>query len=357
MNYDKPKLIFGNAPTGKIGWSSPSNIALIKYWGKKGLQIPMNPSLSFTLSKSLTETTVEFAPKKGDNQSIDFYFDGIPNTKFAAKTSEFFQRVINIFPFLKQLDFTIFSKNTFPHSTGIASSASGMSALALILCDIENQYFNSFATIDDFYKKASFVARLGSGSACRSVYGIASTWGEINGLDNSSDMFASKFPYELHKVFHNYRDSIVIVDESEKKVSSTAGHGLMKNNPFGKARIEQANSNLTNLFHVLQSGDLDNFIKIVENEALTLHAMMQTSDPAFILMKPNTLKIIESLWDFRETTGVPLCFTLDAGPNLHILYPDENRSKVQEFLESVNELTTGQVINDYIGNGPEKLEI
>lgn len=357
MNYENPELIFDHIPSGKIGWSSPSNIALVKYWGKKGIQIPMNASLSFTLGKSLTETIVEFAPKKGDNQSIDFYFDGIPNPKFASKTSEFFQRVISIFPFLQQLDFTIFSKNTFPHSTGIASSASGMSALALILCDIENQYFNTFSNREEFYQKASFVARLGSGSACRSVYEGATIWGEISGINQSSDLFASKLPFEMHEVFSSYKDSIVIVDGSEKKVSSTAGHGLMKNNPFGKARIEQANSNLTKLIHALQSGDIDNFIKIVENEALTLHAMMQTSDPAFILIKPNTLSIIEKLWEYREKTGVPLCFTLDAGPNLHILYPDESRSKVQEFIESILDFTTGQVINDFVGKGPEKLEI
>jgi len=105
------------------------------------------------------------------------------------KISEFFISITSIFPFLLQLNFKIYSKNTFPHSAGIASSASGMSAIALCLCDIENQYFNSFATKEEFYKKASFVARLGSGSACRSIYGGIVTWGEA---DLGSDLYGTK---------------------------------------------------------------------------------------------------------------------------------------------------------------------
>ncbi len=350
-------MIFKEVPCGKIGWSSPSNIALVKYWGKKGLQIPMNASLSFTLSKSLTETSLEFTPKKNEYQSIDFYFDGIPNPKFASKTSAFFQRVINIFPFLQQLDFRIFSKNTFPHSTGIASSASGMSALALILCDIENQYFGSFASKEDFYRKSSYVARLGSGSACRSVYGNCSTWGSFPNSQTSSDLYATPLQFELHNCFKDYRDSIVIVDGSEKKVSSTDGHELMLSNPFARARTEQANNNLSKLLSVLQNGDAKEFNTIVENEALTLHSMMMTSNPAFILIKPNTLKIIERLWQFREDTAIPVCFTLDAGPNLHLLYPDKNKTEVLEFINSVMSFTTGQVIHDCVGNGPEKLKL
>jgi diphosphomevalonate decarboxylase len=357
LNYANKDLVFSDIPTGKVGWSSPSNIALIKYWGKKGLQIPMNPSLSFTLSKSLTETIVEYSPSVSDHTGLDFYFDGIPNPEFAKKTSAFFQRVIDIFPFIKQLDFRIYSKNTFPHSTGIASSASGMSALALALCDIENEHFNSFKSADDFYRKASYIARLGSGSACRSVYGQAATWGEINGNELTSNHFATKLNFEIHPVFKTYRDSILIVDAEKKKVSSTSGHKLMDTNIFKEQRIIQAKNNLENLINALKHGYTGKFIKIVENEALTLHALMMTSDPAFVLIKPNTLAIIDRVWAFREQTKLPVCFTLDAGPNIHLLYPNEYQTQVNDFISSIEKYTKGVIINDKVGNGPEKLNI
>ena len=357
MNYNNPNLIFTTVPSGKTGWNSPSNIAIVKYWGKKGIQIPSNPSLSFTLNKSMTETTVEFIPTSNNSNNLEFYFDGIKNTKFAEKTSTFFNRIIDIFPFINQLDFKIFSKNTFPHSTGIASSASGMSALALILCDIENQFFNTFKTKEEFYKKASFVARLGSGSACRSIYGNASLWGHFDGINNSSDFYASELPFEINPIFKNYRDTIIILDSSEKKVSSTAGHNLMNNNPFGQSRISQAKNNFKDLINVLKSGDLDYFVRIAENEALTLHAMMMTSKPSFILMKPNTISVIERIWEYRKETNIPVCFTLDAGPNIHLLYPHENKNDVIELIESISSFITEQPIMDYMGDGPEKINL
>ena len=103
----------------------------------------------------------------------------------------------------------------------------------------------------------------------------------------------------------------------------------------------------------MASGDLDAFIAMVEREALTLHAMMMTSSPYYLLMKPNTLSIIESVWEFRRETGTPLCFTLDAGANVHLLYPRENKDKVLQFIK--NELVAycekGQYICDQVGAG------
>lgn len=357
MNYNNPNLIFKEIPTGKVGWSSPSNIALIKYWGKSGVQIPANSSLSFTLSKSQTETIIKFSPSIDDQCNIDFYFDGIPNGKFAEKVSVFFKKIIDIFPFIRQLDFSIYSKNTFPHSAGIASSASGMSAIALALCDIENQYFHSFSTSEEFFKKASYVARLGSGSACRSIYGGIVTWGEIDSLENTSDLWGGPLAIDIDPVFNNYHDSILIVDSEEKKVSSTIGHGLMNSNPFSESRFMQAKSNMSQLLHGLKSGNLDEFTRIVELEALTLHAMMMTSSPYYLLIKPKTVSIIEKIWDFRNRTKVPVCFTLDAGPNIHLLYPHQNKDEVRSYIQStLSKYTEGDMIHDNVGIGPEKLE-
>ena len=359
MNYINPNLIFKEIPSGKVGWQSPSNIALVKYWGKTGGQIPANPSLSFTLSKSLTETTIEFSPALGKEFAVEFLFEGISNETFAEKTSIFFNKIADIFPFINQLDFTIHSKNTFPHSAGIASSASGMSAIALALCEIDRKYFNTFSNDDEFFKKASYVARLGSGSACRSVYGGLVSWGEIEGIESSSDLFGSKLTENVHPVFNSFHDSILIVDSGQKRVSSTIGHGLMNTNPFSELRFEQARNNITKLLDVIKTGELEEFVKIVESEALTLHSMMMTSSPYFLLMKPNTISIIEKIWEFRKKTGIQACFTLDAGPNIHLLYPDKNKSEVVEFVASdLLKLTINNtVIHDKVGSGPEKLKL
>src|SRR5690606_7823003 len=134
--------------------------------------------------------------------------------------------------------------------------------------------------------------------------------------------------------FKNYLDTILLVDVGQKQVSSTVGHNLMHNHPFAQQRFEQAHLNLSELFKVLQSGDFEQFIHIVESEALTLHAMMMTSNPYFILMKPNTLEIINQIWQFRNTTKIPVCFTLDAGANVHVLYPGKSRTEVIDFIKN-----------------------
>lgn len=358
MNYENKDLIFKEIPTGKTAWRSPSNIALVKYWGKTGVQIPSNPSVSFTLSKSHTDTTVHYAPSVHGNCGVEFYFDGLPNEAFAEKTRQFFSKLGNIFPFVNQLNFRIYSKNSFPHSAGIASSASGMSAIALALCDIENIHFMTFPDKDSFFKKASYVARLGSGSACRSLFGGIVEWGLTDEYPESSNYYGTPLNNKINSIFENYHDSILIVDSGEKKVSSTIGHGLMNSNPFSSTRFVQANKNIATLNNTLKNGDLNSFVKLVESEALTLHSMMMTSSPYYLLMKPGTVSIIEKIWEFRNDTSIPVCFTLDAGPNVHILYPHKYNTEVQDFIK-INLLcftADGYVINDVTGQGPEKLE-
>jgi len=354
VNNENNDLVFKDIPIGKVGWKSPSNIALVKYWGKKDGQIPANASLSFTLSESFTETVVEFSPAENENFKLEFFLDGVANEKFARKIYDYFSGLTDSFRFINQLDFKIYSKNTFPHSAGIASSASGMSAIALCLCGIERKYFDEYSSDEKFFKRASYFARLGSGSACRSVYGGLVSWGEIEGLRNTSTMFGSQLTKNIDPVFNGFHDSILIVDSGQKKVSSSVGHGLMNANPFSKGRFKQAGDNIQRLLKVLHTGDLEEFVRIVETEALTLHSMMMTSDPYFLLMKPNTISIIEKIWEFRNETGIQACFTLDAGPNVHLLYPNENEKEVKSFieLELLKFTVENTVIHDKVGNGP-----
>ena len=343
---------------GSFSWSSPSNIALVKYWGKKEYQIPENPSVSFTLDACKTTTTLSFSKKENqDSFSFDVFLDGKQQDDFKPKIETFFKRIEDYLPFLKGYHFKIETANTFPHSSGIASSASGMSALALCLMSIEKE-FNSKITEEFFIQKASFLARLGSGSACRSLEGDLVVWGEHKEINNSSDLFGVKYPFQVHDNFKNYHDTILLVDKGEKQVSSTIGHRLMHNHPFAQERFKQAHENLSNLISVFKDGDLKTFISIVESEALTLHTMMMTSMPYFILMKPNTLEIINKIWTFRQETGSHVCFTLDAGANVHVLYPESESDQVYEFIkrELVAYCQNGHYICDRIGFGAKQLK-
>ncbi len=357
MNYHNPKLRLeeGHDKFGKIQWRSPSNIALIKYWGKHGVQLPRNPSISFTLDAAHTETILEYTPKVGNHPGIDleFYFEGKQNDLFKDKIQKYLESLSETFPFLDQLKLKINSHNSFPHSSGIASSASSMSALALCLCSLEHQLFGTLEEDEAFKQKASFLSRLGSGSACRSVYATLGLWGTTESIPKSSDLYAIPYHNTVADVFKTFHDDILIVSKGEKAVSSRAGHALMEGNIYADNRYQQARNRLRNLLDAMEAGDLERFGQICENEALTLHALMMTSSPSYILMRPNTLLIIEKIREYRKATGHPLYFSLDAGPNLHLLYPDSYHATIQNFIQTELKpfCENGQIIEDKVGKG------
>ncbi len=341
--------------TVRTCWLSPSNIALIKYWGKKGFQLPANPSLSFSLTEAYTITKVTAEYNTDENgPEVSFIFEGERNDEFAQKIENFLFHLQGHLEFLPYVKLYIESGNNFPHSAGIASSASALSALALCLECIQQQLSDKRLPDNEIIRNASFIARLGSGSACRSVYGGFSIWGQHPDFVGSSDDYSVPIDFEPGKLFRNIRDSILIVDQSPKKVSSRAGHELMKGHPFANARYEQAMVNLTRLRKSLKENDWDVFAEVVENEALSLHAMMLSSSPGFILMHPNTLNIVEHFYELRKQNNIRMCFTLDAGPNLHILYPEEETEKVRNVLETLRSFCfDGKILNDMIGIGPQ----
>ncbi len=315
----------------KVTVKCPSNIALIKYWGKKdtGIQIPQNPSISWSLSDLTAKTTVKFLPSNCGE--IKFSYDGVPKESFLPKINEFFKRIEDVLPWVKNGIFEIDTVNNFPHGTGIASSAAGFGALATALLEIENKLDNN---TEAFWKKVSEIARLGSGSACRSMFSKPAVWGTSVAVKNSSDLYAVELKSPIHTNLQNWKDIVLIVDSGEKKVSSTAGHSLLNGHPYAESRFLQANKNLADLIKVMEIGDVERFIKIVESEALQLHAIMMTSIPYYMLMRPNTIAIIESIWKFREETNFPVCFTLDAGANVHLLYSKEIESSVKTFIQT-----------------------
>lgn len=360
---------------GSFTWKAPSNIALVKYWGKHGMQLPKNTSISFTLDACHTITTLEFRKSKRPAQvlppddgsdfkqmitqgefQLDIFLDGVKKPEFSEKIGTFITRISKLVSFISDYDLVIKTHNSFPHSSGIASSASGMAALALCIMSMEKA-LNPSMTNELFYKKASLLARLGSGSAARSIKGSLVVWGEHPEIKGSSDLFGVQFPHKVHINFKNFNDTILLVDKGEKQVSSTVGHNLMHEHSFAEQRFNQANENSSKLSEILQSGDLKAFIEIVESEALTLHAMMMTSNPYFILIKPKTLSIINKIWDFRKQTGANICFTLDAGANVHVLFPEKEKEQVNTFIETELKqfCQKGHYISDSMGLGAENL--
>ncbi|QFG52774.1 diphosphomevalonate/mevalonate 3,5-bisphosphate decarboxylase family protein [Chryseobacterium sp.] len=316
-----------------VSASCPSNIALIKYWGKYSRQIPANPSISYTLNHCRTNTTLEFS--SGGHFSVQTFLSGNEELKFADKIEKYFRSIEPYLPWILQGQYIIRTENTFPHSSGIASSASGFGAIAKCLMEVDDA-FSGERGIEYKMKKASFLARLGSGSACRSLFEGLVVWGNTSEVDGSSDLFAVRYPdSEVHPVFRDFNDWVLLIHEGEKSVSSTVGHGLMNTNPYAQRRFQEAHENFTLLKEILRNGDMEGFIKLVEHEALTLHAMMMMSEPAFILMKTGTLAVINKIWEFRKSTGLPLFFTLDAGANVHLLFPNNGtEGLIKEFIEA-----------------------
>jgi diphosphomevalonate decarboxylase len=343
--------------TLQAAWRSPSNIALVKYWGKLPGQIPCNPSISFTLKESYTECRIVATPSLHEKDQVLFnlqFHDQPASETFRSRTALYLDKLRSEYSFLSHYHMNIHSFNSFPHSSGIASSASAMSSLALCLGTLDEKINGHSEKMN--LKRISSLARLGSGSASRSLYGGIVLWGKSSLFPGSSNDYALPVT-GVHEVFREWGDAILIVDSSRKKVSSSEGHERMKNHFYRNGRVEQAAFHTGELLAALQQGNTVDFVRIVESEALSLHGLMMSSEPSFILLKEESVSIINLVQAFRQRTGIPACFTIDAGPNIHLLYPWSYRETVLEFIrEELLPLCEGQAwIDDRVGTGPESL--
>ena len=335
-------------------WECPSNIALIKYWGKKAPQMPLNPSVSFSLKNAKTETSVEITRSK--TPKFEFFFEG-KLSSFSERIQKYIDVLAKEEKWINDFSFHIESSNTFPHSAGIASSASAYGALSLCLADLKKQVTGEKVETGEFFKKASAWARLGSGSACRSVYPQFAVWGEFAEMPGTSNHHAIPVFENIHPDYFTLHDTILLVDSAKKKVSSSAGHQLMDKHPFREARIKQANHHTREILKAMKTGDHHRFFAIAEKEALSLHSMMMTSEPPYLLLHPNSLAIIQKIKDFRNQTGLPVGFTIDAGPNIHFLWFEKDKKEAHQFIEDeLLALTENKNwLDDQIGSGPKKL--
>lgn len=278
------------------------NIAFIKYWGNRDerLRLPANGSISMNLDGLFTRTQVAF----------DSHLDGdklILND--ASAPDETLQRVRTILDEVRRLSGVthfarVESRNNFPSGVGIASSASAFAALSLAA--------SAAAGLELSEAQLSRLARLGSGSACRSVPAGFVEWLLGTGdLDSYAVSIASPDHWKLI-------DCVTVISREHKITGSTEGHRLAATSPLQEPRVADAPRRLDLCRQAILARDFDALARVVELDSHLMHAVMMTSTPALLYWEPATLTVMHAVRAWRGN-GLPVCYTIDAGPNVHVL--------------------------------------
>ncbi|WP_404450910.1 diphosphomevalonate decarboxylase [Virgibacillus necropolis] len=303
-----------------------TNIALIKYWGKRdeSLILPMNNSLSLTLDAFYTETTVTF------NHDLDediFYLDNelIVGDQY-TKVSNFLELIRN-FADIPNLFAEIRSTNAVPTAAGFASSASGFAALAAAATralDLQ---------IDE--PTLSRLTRQGSGSACRSIYGGFVEW-EKGAEDDGSDSYAVHIAPQDH---WDVRVAAVVLSSDMKKVSSREGmKRTVETSPFYSGWVDNIPTDLTQIKAAIHARDFEKMGEIAEANCQKMHATTLGANPPFTYWHDTTLTVMQTVQSLRAK-GIAAYFTIDAGPNVKVLYQPENEEVVQQTLLNIPGVT------------------
>jgi diphosphomevalonate decarboxylase len=297
---------------------SNPNIAFIKYWGNRDniLRLPMNSSLSMNLEGLFTRTTVSFQPSLGTDELI------INGREVTGKGLE---RVSAIVELARQaaglkLKAEVVSENNFPTGAGIASSAAAFAALALAA--------TRAAGLDWPEAAISRLARLGSGSAARSIPGGFVEW-QMGTED--ADCYAVSIAPPEHWAL---ADCVAIVAAGHKTTGSTEGHALAPTSPLQAARVADAPRRLEICRRAIQERDFGALAAILELDSDMMHAVMITSQPALFYWQPATLAVMEAVREWR-TSGLPVAYTIDAGPNVHVICPQNAMMMVATRLREI----------------------
>lgn len=309
-----------------------SNIAFVKYWGRidDTLRLPMNGSISMNLAAATTSTTLEFDPTLSQDQ-IDAH--SLPlNEKQAARVFGHVDRIRHIAGI--QTRARLSTHNNFPMGAGIASSASAFAALTVAAA--------SAAQLDLSERELSILARQGSGSACRSIPAGFVEW-HYGEDDNSS--FAEQIAPPDH---WDIRDLIAITQTGHKAVGSADGNKLVDTSPFNKTRVELAKQSLVTIRQAIIERDWTVLGEETEREAIRLHVIAMTSQPAIFYWNPVTLEIIQAVIEWRQN-GLEAYYTIDAGANVHVLAQAADAPEVETRLRGIGGVT--EVIHSSAGEG------
>ena len=301
---------------------APANIALIKYMGKdeSSTNIPSNPSLSFTLKQLISNVSLEL-----HSGQKDFWEPlEIPGIDHFILSKEGQHRFLKHLEFLKQHfsytgGFTVRSNNNFPLSTGLASSASSFAALTQCaveaLCELTQQPLPPIEAI-------SALSRHGSGSSCRSFFSPWALW-ENDTVNEISLPYAD--------LFHE----VIIVNHEAKAISSSKAHELVKTSPLYAGRPERAKQNLSDLIDAFHAKNWSNAYHICWKEFQDMHALFSTCQQSFSYMTEKTLEILDQLQTgWKKNQDGPIV-TMDAGPNIHLLYRSDQKELARVFKQDI----------------------
>lgn len=312
-----------------------SNIAFIKYWGNRdaALRLPVNGSLSMNLDGLFTRTSVSFQPSLALDELV------INGREVTGKGLE---RVSGILDIVRQragmsLRAEVVSENNFPTGAGIASSASAFAALALAA--------TKAVGLDWPESAISRLARLGSGSASRSIPSGFVEWQMGTG---DEDSFAVSIAPPEHWAL---ADCVAIVSAGHKATGSTEGHALAPTSPLQAARVADAPRRLEICRQSILERDFETFDNIIELDSDMMHAVMMTSQPQLFYWKPATLAVMEAVRSWRQD-GLQAAYTIDAGPNVHVICPQSEMDAVKSLLREIPGVS--QVLSATVG-GPAKL--
>jgi len=292
-----------------------ANIALIKYWGNReeDLRLPSTGSISMNLGGLFARTRVVFDPMAAADQLI-LNGEGA-SAPAVQRASALLEQVrgmsgLNCFAYVE-------SENNFPTGAGIASSAAGFAALALAA--------SRAAGLELGEPALSRLARRASGSACRSVPGGFVEW-QAGETDQDSYAF-SIAPAEYWKLV----DCIAILSQAHKTTSSQAGHGMAPTSPLQAARVADTPRRLALCRQAIRQRDFSALAQVVELDSNLMHAVMLTSTPPLLYWLPATLRVMQAAVAWRAS-GIPVCYTIDAGPNVHLLCQEDYYQQIEERL-------------------------
>lgn len=293
-----------------------TNIALIKYWGKKddSLILPLNSSLSLTLKDLYAETSVQFSP---DFTADEFYLDeelqDLPALKKVQVILDLVRQQAGIEDQAK-----VVSRNFVPTAAGLASSASGMAALAGAA--------SKAAGLDLSHKDLSRLARRGSGSACRSIYGGLVQWQKGSSDEDSYAIPIDPADWGLGMYF-------ILIDTRKKKVSSRAGmKRTVESSPYIDQWAKTTDEDVEKMKAAIQERDFDRMGVLMERSAFKMHATTMGAIEPFTYLAPESLAAIQWVQSLREE-GLACYFTMDAGPNVKVLIKEEQKDQIGQRLK------------------------
>lgn len=342
----------GSLSERKATCRAGSNIAFIKYWGvadgAEDLNIPLNNSISMTLADAHTTTTVAWDDSgclPEDTVAIDgVHLDG-PSAERVVAHLDRLRALAGVSDRAR-----VVSNNNFPMASGIASSASGFAALTVAGAAALGLRLDA--------TRLSAVARQGSGSASRSLFGGFVEWerGWGRGESESSSLLDSRsVAHPIHDEEHwALRDVIAIVSTGAKRVSSSGGHRLAATSPFNAARTACVGAWLDTVRRAIAERSFSLLGPVLEADALAMHGVMMTSAPSLLYWQPGTLEVLQAVRAWREEEGVPVYFTIDAGPNVHLMCEADSADEVERRVGALPAVQ--RVLTSGPGTGPQLLD-